>query len=83
MFIIVFVDDIPIYSYNEELLEKHQRMTLDVLRENQLYSKFTMCDFLMKEFLFLGHIIFNDGVTVDPIKVAAVMEWKQLKNLAK
>lgn len=56
-------------------------MTLNVLRENQLYTKFSKFDFWMKEVLLLGYIISKDGVTVDPPKVAAVMEWKQSKNV--
>ena len=75
-FVIVFVDDILIYSDNEELHEKHLRMTLEVLRKNKLYAKFSKCDFRIKEVLFLGHIKSSKGVSVDPAKVAAVVEWQ-------
>ena len=75
-FVIVFVDDILIYSDNEELHEKHLRMALEVLRKNKLYAKFSKCDFWIKEVLFLGHIISSKGVSVNPAKVAAVVEWK-------
>ena len=56
-FVIVFVDDILIYSDNEELHEKHLRMALEILRKNKLYAKFSKYDFWIKEVLFLGHII--------------------------
>ena len=80
-FVIVFVDDILIYSDSEELHEKHLKLALEVLRKNKLYAKFSKCDFWMKEVLFLGHIISKDGVSVDPSKVAAVMDWKQPKSV--
>ena len=80
-FVIVFVDDILIYSDNEELHEKHLKLALEVLRKNKLYAKFSKCEFWMKEVLFLGHIISKDGVSVDPSKVAAVMDWKQPKSV--
>ena len=80
-FVIVFVDDILIYSDNEELHEKHLRMALEVQRKNKLYTKFSKCDFWIKEVLFLGHIISSKGVSVDPAKVAAVVEWQQPRNV--
>lgn len=61
-FVIVFVDGIFIYSDNEQEYEEHQRLMVEVLRNNKLYAKFIKCDFLMKEVLFVGHIIFKDGV---------------------
>ena len=80
-FVIVFVDDILIYSDNEELHEKNLRMALEILRKNKLYAKFSKCEFWIKEVLFLGHIISSKGVSVDPAKVAAVAEWQQPKNV--
>lgn len=71
-FVSIFVDDILIYFDNEELHEKHVRMVLEVLRENQLYAKFSKCDFW-----FLGDTISKNGVVVDLAEAAAVMEWKQ------
>ena len=76
-FVIVFVDDILIYSDNEVQHEEHLRKALEIPRKNKLYAKFSKCDFWMKEVLFLGHIIFKDGVAIDPSKVAAVMDWDQ------
>ena len=80
-FVIVFVDDILIYSDNEELHEKHLRMALEILRKNKGYAKFSKCDFWIKEVLFLGHIISSKGVSVDLAKVAAVVEWQQPRNV--
>ena len=57
------------------------KLALEVLRKNKLYAKFSKCDFWMKEVLFLGHIISKDGVSIDPSKVAAVMDWKQPKSV--
>ena len=80
-FVIVFVDDILIYSDNEVQHEEHLRKALEILRKNKLYAKFSKCDFWMKEVLFLGHIISKDGVAVDPSKVAAVMDREQPKTI--
>ena len=74
-FVIVFVDDILIYSDNEVQHEEHLRKAHEILRKNKQYAKFSKCDFWMKEVLFLGHIISKDGVAVDPFKVAAVIDW--------
>lgn len=80
-FVIIFVDGILIYSNNEKLHEEYLRKTLEILRENQMYTKFSICDLLVKQVLFLGHIISIYGISVNLSKVAAVMEWNQLKNI--
>ena len=71
-FIIVFVDDILVYSNNEEDHVKHLSIALQVLRENKLFAKLSKCDFWRKEVNFLGHIVLKIGVAVDPSKVKAV-----------
>jgi hypothetical protein len=68
-FVVVFIDDILIYSKNEEEHEEHPRLVLQKLREYQLYAKFSKCDFWLKEVSFLGHIITDGGISVDPAKV--------------
>jgi len=68
-FVIVFIDDILVYSRNEIEHEKHLRLVLQKLREHQLYAKLSKCEFWLKEVSFLGHIIYNGGVAVDPKKV--------------
>ena len=80
-FIIVFVDDILVYSNNEEDHVKHLSIALQVLRENQLFAKLSQCDFWLKEVNFLGHIILKARVAVDPSKVEVVTDWPQPKSV--
>jgi hypothetical protein len=75
-FIVVFIDDILIYSQNEEEHEEHLKMVLQRLREHQLYAKLSKCEFWISEVLFLGHIINRDGLAMDPKKVADIMNGK-------
>ena len=72
---IVFIDDILVYSKNEEEHEEHLRLVLQKLREHQLYAKLSKCKFWLREVSFLGHIISNAGVAVDPKKVKDVLSW--------
>jgi hypothetical protein len=67
-FVVVFIDDILVYSKNEEEHEQHLRVTLHQICEHQLYAKFSKCTFWLKEVLFLGHVISAKGVAVDPTK---------------
>ncbi|XP_061998945.1 uncharacterized protein LOC133716243 [Rosa rugosa] len=76
-FVVVFVDDILIYSRSSDEHEKHLRIVLQTLRENKLFAKFEKCDFWQKEVKFLGHVVSKDGVSVDPSKVEAVMSWSR------
>jgi hypothetical protein len=75
-FIVVFIDDILIYSKNDSDHEEHLRMVLHKLWDNQLYVKFTKCEFWLDEVHFLGHIISKGGIFVDPAKVTAIVDWK-------
>jgi len=72
---VVFIDDILVYSKNEEEHEEHLRLVLQKLREHQLYAKLSKCKFWLREVSFLGHIISNAGVAVDPKKVKDVLSW--------
>jgi hypothetical protein len=65
-FVIVFLDDILVYSKLEEEHEKHLRMVLQVLREHQLYAKLSKCSFYQRQIHYLGHIISEEGIVVDP-----------------
>ena len=72
-FVMVFKDDILIYSQSEWEHEDHLRIVLQMLRNHQLYAKFTKCEFWIIEVRFLGHVVSASGVSVDPEKVEAVM----------
>jgi hypothetical protein len=74
-FVIVFIDDILIFSKNEEEHDEHLHLVLQKLRENQLYTKLNKCEFWLKEVSFLGHIISEGGISVDPSKVKDVLSW--------
>ena len=80
-FVVVFVDDILIYSSTEEAHEGHLRQALQMLREHKLYAKYEKCDFWLKEVNFLGHVVSGAGVSVDPSKIDAVMSWERPKNV--
>jgi hypothetical protein len=82
-FVVVFIDDILIYSPNEETHEDHLRLVLQKLRDNQLYAKFSKCEFWLKEDAFLGHIVTDGGIKVDPGKISEILNWKQPKDVSK
>jgi GGDEF domain-containing protein len=75
-FVVVFIDDILIYSSTAEEHEQHLRVVLEKLRQNQLYAKFSKCDFWLKEVAFLGHVLTTEGVAVDPAKIETMKEWE-------
>jgi hypothetical protein len=75
-FVVVFIDDILVYSENEKDHEEHLRIVLTRLRDHKLYAKFSKCEFWLKKVPFLGHILSENGVSVDPNKVQEVMDWK-------
>jgi hypothetical protein len=75
-FVVVFIDDILVYSKNEDDHVKHLHTVLQRLRDHRLYAKLSKCDFWLREIKFLGHTISQDGVLVDPKKVQEVMNWK-------
>jgi len=80
-FVIVFIDDILIYSKSIQEHEQHLRMVLETLRRNQLYAKFTKCEFWLEKVHFLGHVVSKEGISVDPTKVEAVSTWPVPKNV--
>jgi hypothetical protein len=75
-FVVVFIDDILVYSQNEQEHEEHLRKVLQRLRDCQLYAKLSKCEFWINKVLLLGHIINRDGLAMDPNKVAAILDWK-------
>ena len=76
----VFVDDILIYSYSEREQEDHLRIVLQLMRDHQLYAKFSKCEFWLTEVKFLGHVVSASGMSVDIEKVDAMMSWERLKS---
>jgi hypothetical protein len=78
-FVVVFIDDILIYSKNEEEHAKHLRIVFQRLRDHKLYTKFSKCEFWLDRVKFLGYTISKDGISVDPSKVHEVMDWKTPK----
>ena len=68
-FVIVFIDDILVYSRSEEEHAMHLRYVLQTLREHQRYAKFSKCEFWLDQVAFLGHVVSKDGIQVDPNKI--------------
>jgi hypothetical protein len=82
-FVVVFIDDILIFSKMEEEHEKDLRLVLEKLRSNQLYAKFSKCEFWITKATFLGHVISAGGVSVDPGKVRDILNWMPPSNGSK
>ncbi|XP_057506535.1 uncharacterized protein LOC130789736 [Actinidia eriantha] len=81
-FVIVFIDDILVYSRSQEEHEKHLRLVLQTLCEKQLYAKFSKCEFWLDSVAFLGYVISVEGIHVDPKRIKVVMNWEQPKNVS-
>ena len=80
-FVMVFLDDILIYSKNEEEHEEHLWRVFQNLREHQLYAKLSKCDFYKKKVQYFGHVILERGVPIDPVKIKVIIEWLVLKDV--
>ena len=80
-FFVVFVDDILIYSQSEWEHEYHLRIVLHLLRDHQLYAKFSKCEFWLTKVRFLGHVVSASSVSMDPEKVEVVMSWERPKSV--
>jgi hypothetical protein len=81
-FVLVFIDDILIYSKNKKEHEEHLRLVLQVLREHQLYAKFSKCEFFQKQIHYLGHVLSEEGVVVDLDKIRSIMKWPTPKDVS-
>nr|GEU32389.1 putative reverse transcriptase domain-containing protein [Tanacetum cinerariifolium] len=82
-FVIVFIDDILIYSESKEEHEVHLKLILELLKKEKLFGKFLKCEFWLQEVRFLGHVVNNEGIHVDPNKIEAVKNWKPPKTPTK
>jgi hypothetical protein len=80
-FVVVFIDDILIYSKSPKEHEDHLRIVLQKLRNERLYAKFSKCEFWLERISFLEHVISKEGITVDPKKIEAVVEWERPTNV--
>ncbi|GJX50120.1 putative reverse transcriptase domain-containing protein [Tanacetum coccineum] len=82
-FVIVFIDDILIYSKTKEDHEDHLKLVLDLLKKESLFAKFSKCDFWLQEVHFLGHVVNSNGIQVDLSKIEAMKNWKAPKTPTK
>ena len=80
-FVVVFIDDILVYSNDWKDHDTHLRVVLETLKKKQLYEKLSKCEFWLREVSFLGHIISEEGIRVDPKKIEVIIEWKPLRNV--
>ena len=80
-FVVVFINEILVYSHFREEHEQHLRIMLETLRTNKLYVNLSKCEFLLSKVVFLGHVISNKGIYVDPKKVEVVLKWEHPTNM--
>jgi len=80
-FVVIFIDDILVYSKTREEHEEHLRIVLHTLRDRQLYAKLSKCEFMLEKVSFLGHVISQGGIDVDPSKIEVVLEWESPKSV--
>ena len=77
----MFIDNILVYSKNQEDHDTHLQVVLETLRKKQLYAKVSKCEFWFREVSFLRHIVSKEGIRVDPKKIEVIIEWKPPRNV--
>ena len=82
-FVVVFINDILVYSKDAQEHEQHLKIVLHILRKKRLFAKLSKCDFWLKEVSFLGHIVSTEGIRVNPAKIEAILSWKPPRNETK
>jgi len=80
--VVIFIDDILVYSPDYNAHAEHLRTILTILRDHQLYAKFTKCEFWLERISFLGHVVSKEGISVDPAKVEAILSWQPPRNVS-
>ncbi|GKF76721.1 putative reverse transcriptase domain-containing protein, partial [Tanacetum coccineum] len=78
-FMIVFINDILIYSKSDEEYAEHLKLILKLLKKEELYAKFSKCEFWLSKVQFLGHVIDSEGIHVDPSKIELIKDWPMMK----
>ena len=81
IFVLVFIDDILVYSRSKEEHEEHLKLVLQLLREHKLYAKISKCDFFQRQVHYSGHVIFEKGIVVDPDKIKSIIDWPNPKDV--
>ena len=80
---VVFIDDILVYSKSSEEHERHLSIVLQTLRDKQLYDKLKKCEFWLDKVSFLGDVVTKDGISIDPGKVDLVSSWRRPNTMTK
>ena len=81
LFVVVFIDGILVCSKDQKDHDMHLQVVLETLRKEQLYAKMSKCEFWLREVSFLGHIVSEEGIRVDPSKIELILEWKPPRNV--
>ncbi|GKC95434.1 putative reverse transcriptase domain-containing protein [Tanacetum coccineum] len=79
-FVIVFIEDILIYSKNKKEYEEHLKAVLELLKKEKLYAKFSKCEFWIPKVQFLSHVIYSQGIHMDPAKIKSIKDWESPKT---